>query len=287
MQKKNNRLLGIFLAGIMTVSAFGMPAVMPKTETSAVTQTIQAHAARGRLYNQLDPKWKEKKYYYGGTGDTLYNSGCGLFSLANAIYALNGRKVNMDNLATWASSKGYYRPGSGGTFRDPFYPQATAVYGSVYRFTSNGGYWGNVTDTRLMNWVASGKVAVIHVSGHFMAMTGYNPKTKKYRVIESAVSSTRSLPAESWVTPAKLMSGKSNVDWYYLIKNAGPVTYFPQYTGDTESLIAALQAVGAESSYSYRGQIYVANGFTDTFSGKAEQNLAMLALLKQGKLIKP
>jgi len=287
MRKKNNRLLGMLLAGIMTISAFGMPAVMSGTEKSAVTQTIQAHAVRGRLYNQFDLKWKEKKYYYNGTGDTLYNSGCGLFSLANAIYALNGKKVDMDNLATWASSKGYYRPGGGGTYRDPFYPQATAVYGSVYRFTSNGAYWGNVTDTTLMNWVASGKAAVIHVSGHFMALTGYNTKTKKYHVIESAVSSTRSLPPDSWVSASKLMSGKSNVDWYYLIKNAGPVTYFPQYIGDTESLIAALQAVGAESSYTYRGQIYRANGFTDTFSGKAEQNLAMLDLLKQGRLIKP
>ena len=286
MTRKKNKILGLLFAGMMTVSALGMPAVSTIRNEAPVIE-IQANAARGRLYNQFDSQWNVKKYYWNGTGDTLYHSGCGLFSLANAIYALNGRKMDMDNLATWASGKGYYRPGSGGTFRDPFYPQATAVYGAAYRFTSNGSYWGNVTDTRLMNWVGSGKVAVIHVSGHFMALTGYNSKTKKYRVLESAVSSSRGLSAESWVTPAKLLSGKSKVDWYYLIKNAGPVVYFPQYTGDTESLIAALQAVGAESSYDYRGQIYRANGFTDTFSGKAAQNLAMLALLKQGKLIKP
>ena len=287
MTRKKNKLLGLLFAGMMTVSALGLPAVSPvQKETASVVQ-MQVNAARGRLYNQFDSKWKEKKYYYNGTGDTLYNSGCGLFSLANAIYALNGMKVDMDNLATWASSKGYFRPGSGGTFRDPFYPQATAVYGSVYRFTSNGAYWGGVTDTRLMNWLASGRVAVIHVSGHFMALTGYNPRTKKYRVIESAVYSGRGLTAESWVTPAKLSSGKTNVDWYYLIKKAGPVTYFPQCDEEFESLILALQSVGAESSYDYRGQIYRANGFTDSFSGKAEQNLAMLALLKQGKLIKP
>jgi len=286
MTHKKNKILGLLFAGMMAVSSLGMPAVIP-VQTAPPVIEMQANAARGRLYNQFDPQWNVKKYYWNGTGDTLYNSGCGLFSLANAIYALNGRKVNMDNLATWATSRGSYRPGSGGTFRDPFYPDASAFYGPVYRFTDNGGYWGNVTDTRLMNWLVSGKVAVIHVSGHFMALTGYNPKTKRYRVLESAVSSSRGLSAESWVTPNKLLSGKSKVDWYFLIKNAGPVTYFPQCAEDFESLIAALESVGAESSYSYRGQIYRANGYTDTFSGKPEQNLAMLALLKQGKLIKP
>ena len=63
--------------------------------------------------------------------------------------------------------------------------------------------------------------------------------------------------------------------------------YFPAYTGlKTYSIVDALKEVGAESTYAYRHKIAAANGIT-FYCGTATQNLKMLELLKQGKLIKP
>lgn len=63
--------------------------------------------------------------------------------------------------------------------------------------------------------------------------------------------------------------------------------YFKTYTGsENVSIVNALAAIGADSTYSYRKQIAAANGIAD-YSGTSAQNLKMLSLLKDGKLIKP
>ena len=62
--------------------------------------------------------------------------------------------------------------------------------------------------------------------------------------------------------------------------------HFPAYTGSSPSIAAALAAVGAESSFSYRAQIAAANGVAN-YSGTAAQNTSLLQLLKEGRLVKP
>ncbi len=62
--------------------------------------------------------------------------------------------------------------------------------------------------------------------------------------------------------------------------------YFKSYKGDSESIVDALEAIGAKSDFSYRKKIAQVNGIS-RYSGTAEQNEKMLALLKKGKLIKP
>lgn len=64
------------------------------------------------------------------------------------------------------------------------------------------------------------------------------------------------------------------------------IEYFPQYTGNSDSLVEALTEIYAQSSKPYRKRIYDMN-FCDIYRYSAEQNTAMLILLKQGKLIKP
>lgn len=63
-------------------------------------------------------------------------------------------------------------------------------------------------------------------------------------------------------------------------------TYYPKFTGVTNSIVSALQALKIDSNFNYRKKIAVANGISG-YSGTAEQNTKMLNLLKQGKLIKP
>lgn len=59
--------------------------------------------------------------------------------------------------------------------------------------------------------------------------------------------------------------------------------YYPRYTGTSTSIVAALNAVGVNSSYANRKLIAKENGITG-YVGSAKQNTQMLALLKAGKL---
>lgn len=62
--------------------------------------------------------------------------------------------------------------------------------------------------------------------------------------------------------------------------------FFPTYAGSSPSIVAALNALKVDSSFSYRAQIAAANGITG-YSGSAAQNTRLLQLLKQGKLVRP
>lgn len=61
--------------------------------------------------------------------------------------------------------------------------------------------------------------------------------------------------------------------------------YYPKYTGKTNSIVDALKSLGIDSSSANRKKIASANGISN-YSGTASQNIKMLNLLKQGKLIK-
>ena len=62
--------------------------------------------------------------------------------------------------------------------------------------------------------------------------------------------------------------------------------YFKQYKGKSDSLVDALEAIGAKSDFAYRKKIAQKNKITN-YKGTAEQNGKLLALLKKGKLVKP
>lgn len=62
--------------------------------------------------------------------------------------------------------------------------------------------------------------------------------------------------------------------------------FFPAYTGGSPSIAAALDSLGVDPSYASRAKIAAANGVAD-YSGSAAQNTGLLALLRQGLLVKP
>ena len=64
------------------------------------------------------------------------------------------------------------------------------------------------------------------------------------------------------------------------------IEYFPRYTDTTVSIVIALESIGVDSSFRYREKIYAAN-YSDKYKGSEKQNLAMLAKLSKGQLIKP
>lgn len=69
-------------------------------------------------------------------------------------------------------------------------------------------------------------------------------------------------------------------------KKSTSLKYFKAYKGDSESIVDALEAIGAKSDFSYRKKIAAKNKIKD-YKGMPEQNGKMLALLKKGKLVKP
>lgn len=98
------------------------------------------------------------------------------------------------------------------------------------------------------------------------------------------------LKADGWATSSTYVNTLCNTVKKYDLtrfdeKNIH-INYFPKYEGNYDSIVMALASVGADSDITYRRSIYNAN-FTDTYTGSAKQNTAMLVLLKQGILIKP
>ena len=71
-----------------------------------------------------------------------------------------------------------------------------------------------------------------------------------------------------------------------LFTTANAAAYFPQYTGGSGSISAALDALGVDSSYANRTKIAAANSISG-YRGTADQNTRMLDLLKRGVLIDP
>lgn len=70
-----------------------------------------------------------------------------------------------------------------------------------------------------------------------------------------------------------------------LTSAANAATYFPRYTGDSPSIAVALDALGEDSSYAVRAEIAAANGIGG-YRGTAAQNIQMLELLRQGRLVR-
>jgi hypothetical protein len=64
------------------------------------------------------------------------------------------------------------------------------------------------------------------------------------------------------------------------------VKHFASCTSDETSIVDALKKVGENSSLSNRKKIAIANGISD-YSGTAKQNITLLNLMKQGKLVRP
>ncbi|MCQ2416961.1 MAG: dockerin type I repeat-containing protein [Oscillospiraceae bacterium] len=216
MKKLFIRLISAVLTMLLCVTVF------PWKEAD----TLKGNAADGRLYNQYDPYWKTIVYtQYSSSGSSMYSSGCGIFSFCNAMYALNSTVLEPTELAEWGIKNKGYRPGSGGLYRDDFYKNVEEEWGEKASFHIEAKQYGTVKDAALKNHLKNGGTAVIHVTGHFMALSGYNQSADMFHVLESAVSSSRNLAADSWVTSEKLQTGKTAVDWYVLFSSTKAPTY--------------------------------------------------------------
>ena len=84
------------------------------------------------------------------------------------------------------------------------------------------------------------------------------------------------------------LSDRGWTSWGYcpFITYATAANYFKKCDAKYTSIVDALGSIGVNSSFSYRLKIAGANGIKG-YVGTAQQNIKLLTLLKQGKLIKP
>ena len=81
-------------------------------------------------------------------------------------------------------------------------------------------------------------------------------------------------------------NGKTGINSWYDYFNERKNNYFPKTTYIGNSIIDALKNIKVDNSYSYRTKIAKVNNIKN-YTGSASQNITMLNLLKQGKLMKP
>lgn len=116
--------------------------------------------------------------------------------------------------------------------------------------------------------------------------------TKRYANLKNAANYKQYaeyLKADGWATSSSYVNTLcSTVKKYnlYVWDDDVRKEYYPQYTGNSDSIVEALDSLGIDSSRENRKNIYIRN-FMDDYRYSAKQNTAMIILLKQGILIKP
>ncbi len=213
------RLLSLALVAIMLCGAMAYNA--PETE-AIYSFTVQ---------RQNISKWNGVYY---GAGD-LYDTGCGIFALVNAVGCLTGNSMDVKTVAQYAYDIGAYNNGgANGTARLVLYPKVEGKFGSQYGFTldcNNGqGWWAGSSSSVLINHLKSGGVAVGHVPGHFIAIVDYDTSNGKFRVYDSYPTTARGTGSgDCWVTPSQLATNKLDLDWFCLLPKlmTAPLSLIP------------------------------------------------------------
>ena len=161
-----------------------------------------------------------------GRKATLKSGGCGVFALVNAVYYLNGKKIDPITLANFAlntkdpsgikdiiTGKPRYLRYSGGT-SDNLAKVFCNSHGSSYGIR----YVCSVTNlSGASSYIKNGYVAVIHVQGHFMALVDYDASSGKYLVLDSCPLSDRGTSSGYRWMKASEFTGKMALQYIHVI----------------------------------------------------------------------
>lgn len=162
-----------------------------------------------QVFSQYDPDWGRHKY---GRSGILASSACGILSLTNAVYALNGQFADPVKLADYAVRVGYRVPNHGTS--TGFFRGAAKKFGRTYGFAYAGSTYSLTT---LKRHLQKGGTAIGHVPGHYIAIGDY--KNGKYLVLDCYAAAKRhTTPYGDWVSGSRLQSGGLRSKAFYLIK---------------------------------------------------------------------
>lgn len=162
-----------------------------------------------RVFCQYEPDWGGKKY---GRTNNMAASACGILSLTNTIYALNGQFIDPMKTAAFAVKKKYRVEGSGTSYK--VFAAASKQFGKTYGFE----YLGATTSfSVLKKHLKKGETAIAYVPGHYIACVAY--KNGKYLMLESAYGKKRgTTPYGDWVTASRLKSGTMKSKNFFVFK---------------------------------------------------------------------
>lgn len=178
-------------------------------EKFKITKADGKNSSHWQVFTQYDPEWGGKKY---GKTNTMAGAACGILSLTNAVYALNGQFIEPMKLAAYAV-KTKYRVENHGTDCG-FFKAAAKKYGKDYGFA----YTGSTTSlTVLRKHLKAGGTAIAYVPGHYMAVADY--KNGKYLALDSyARSKRKTSPYGDWVKGSRFKSGGLKAKAFFLLK---------------------------------------------------------------------
>jgi len=163
------------------------------------------------VITQYDPEWCATPY---GGGGCMGTAGCGILATVNAVYALNGQYMDVMELANYAVKKNYRIVGSGTD--DGIFKAAAKKYGKKYGFAWDGGS-GSIDV--LKKKLKAGDTAIVHVQGHYVCISDYNKKTKKYLLLDSNYLPKRATSAfGDWIKVDRLLSGALESQYFYFFK---------------------------------------------------------------------
>lgn len=157
-----------------------------KTTKKNTTPPASNKTNKITVFSQLDSRWSNIEYGKGPGGKkaTLGSSGCGILSLTNAIYYMNGKFIQPKTLAKYSVDNGYRINGAGTSYS--LYKAFASSYGKSYGFKYSGAA-KSIKSTR--SHLSSTGVAIIGVPGHVMSLVDYN--NGKYLVLDSYKSANR------------------------------------------------------------------------------------------------
>lgn len=163
------------------------------------------------VFTQYDPEWCSTPY---GGGGCMGTAGCGILATVNAVYALSGQYMDVMELANYAVEKNYRIVGSGTD--DGIFKAAAKKYGRKYGFAWDGAS-GSIDV--LKKKLKAGDTAIVHVQGHYVAISDYNKKTKKYLLLDSNYLPKRATSAfGDWIKVDRLLSGALESQYFYFFK---------------------------------------------------------------------
>ncbi|MDO4554040.1 MAG: RICIN domain-containing protein [Lachnospiraceae bacterium] len=163
-----------------------------------------------QVFTQYDPEWGGKLY---GKTNTMAGAACGVLSLTNAVYALNGQFIEPMKLAAYAVKTGCRVEGNGTD--SSFFGVAAKKYGSDYGFKLSG---STKSLSVLKKHLKAGGTAIAYVPHHYMAVGDY--KNGKYLALDSYATTTRkTTPYGTWVKGSRFKSGSLKTKVFFLFKS--------------------------------------------------------------------